>query len=95
MKKNKIGGQVVLNIILIVMALMYLLPFLYVISVSFTDETSLIVDGYRLIPAKFSTRAYEMVFSDPTQILNSYRDIPSSPCDGRYGVSAGTNRLPS
>ena len=71
MKKNKIGGQVVLNIILIVMALMYLLPFLYVISVSFTDETSLIVDGYRLIPAKFSTRAYEMVFSDPTQILNS------------------------
>ena len=34
MKKNKIGGQVVLNIILIVMALMYLLPFLYVISVS-------------------------------------------------------------
>ena len=73
MKKNKIGGQVVLNIILIVMALMYLLPFLYVISVSFTDETSLIVDGYRLIPAKFSTRAYEMVFSDPTQILNSYR----------------------
>lgn len=73
MKKNKIGGQIVLNAILIVMALMYLLPFLYVISVSFTDETALIVNGYRLIPSVFSTRAYEMVFSDPTQILNSYR----------------------
>lgn len=73
MKKKSYGGQVALHTILIVMSLMYLIPFIYVISVSFTDETSLLLEGYRMIPKVFSTRAYEMVFSDPTQILNSYR----------------------
>lgn len=71
--KKKIGGQVALHCIFLVMVLMYIVPFLMVISVSFTDEMSLIVDGYRLWPAKFSTKAYEMIFSDPTQIINSYR----------------------
>ncbi len=71
--KQKIGGQVALHIIFLIMVLMYIVPFLMVISVSFTDEMSLIVDGYRLWPAKFSTKAYEMIFSDPTQIINSYR----------------------
>lgn len=71
--KQKIGGQVALHIIFLIMVLMYIVPFLMVISVSFTDEMSLIVDGYRLWPAKFSLKAYEMIFSDPTQIINSYR----------------------
>lgn len=71
--KQKIGGQVALHIIFLIMVLMYIVPFLMVISVSFTDEMALIVDGYRLWPAKFSLKAYEMIFSDPTQIINSYR----------------------
>ena len=71
--KQKIGGQIALHIIFLIMVMMYIIPFLMVISVSFSDEMSLIVDGYRLWPAKFSTKAYEMIFSDPTQIINSYR----------------------
>lgn len=73
MKRKNHGGQIALHIILILMSLMYLVPFLYVIAVSFTDERSLLLEGYRLIPKVFSTRAYEMVFSDPSQVLNSYR----------------------
>lgn len=72
-KKTKIRGQVALHILFLLMTMAYIVPFLLVISVSFTDETALIVNGYTLIPSKFSTRAYEMVFNDPTQILNSYR----------------------
>ncbi len=71
--KKKVGGQVALHIIFLIMVLMYIVPFLMVISVSFTDEQALIIDGYRLWPAKFSTKAYKMIFSDPTQIINSYR----------------------
>ena len=71
--KQKIGGQIALHIIFLIMVMMYIIPFLMVISVSFSDEMSLIVDGYRLWPAKLSTKAYEMIFSDPTQIINSYR----------------------
>ena len=71
--KKKIGGQVALHIIFLIMVMTYIIPFLMVIAVSFTDEKALIVDGYRLWPAKFSLKAYEMIFSDPTQIINSYR----------------------
>ena len=73
MKKTKLRGQVALHILFLLMTMAYIVPFLLVISVSFTDETALIVNGYTLIPSKFSTRAYEMVFNDPTQLLNSYR----------------------
>ena len=72
-KKKKIRGQIVLHILFLLMTLMYIVPFIMVISVSLTDETALIVNGYQLFPSVFSTRAYEMVFSDPTQIMNSYR----------------------
>ena len=73
-KKKKIPtGQVVLHILFLLMVVMYIVPFLMVLSISFTDEVSLVKDGYHLIPRQFSLSAYKMVFSDPTQILNSYR----------------------
>ena len=72
-KRKTYGGQIVLHLAFILMTLCYLVPFLLVIAVSFTDEMSLLVDGYRLIPKKISLKAYELVFNDPTQLLNSYR----------------------
>lgn len=74
LNQKKFGmGQLALHIILIVMSITYLVPFLMLISVSFTDEASLLQNGYSLWPSKFSTAAYEMVFSNPKQILTSYR----------------------
>ena len=73
-KKKKLPtGQVVLHILFLLMVIMYIVPFIMVVSISFTSETSLVRDGYHLIPKEFSLSAYKMVFSDPTQILNSYR----------------------
>lgn len=72
-KKKSIKGQIVLHILFLLIVVMYLLPFLMVISVSFTDESTLLKEGYHLIPKEFSTTAYEMVFRNPTQILNSYK----------------------
>jgi len=72
-KRKTYGGQIALHFTFILMTLCYLVPFLLVIAVSFTDEMSLLVDGYRLIPKKISLKAYELVFNDPTQLLNSYR----------------------
>ncbi len=71
-KKRSKRGQIILHILFLILCSMYILPFLMVISVSFTDEMALIRDGYGLIPAVFSTKAYQLVFKDPTQILNSY-----------------------
>ncbi len=72
-KKKTATGQVALHILFLLMVVMYIVPFLMVVAISFTSETSLVRDGYHLIPKEFSLSAYKMVFSDPTQILNSYR----------------------
>lgn len=73
-KKKKFSvGQLVLHIAFILLCACYLVPFLLIISVSFTDEAAIIQEGYQMIPAKFSTAAYEMIFKNPTQVLNSYR----------------------
>ena len=49
-----------------------LIPFLLILSGSFTDETSIFVDGYRLIPKKFSLAAYEQIFRDASRVFRAY-----------------------
>ena len=72
-KKKKLGkGQIVLHAVFIVLVLMYIIPFILTISISFSDETSLIRNGYSLIPHVFSLEAYKMVFNNPAQIFQSY-----------------------
>ena len=73
-KKKKLGtGQIVLRAVFIVLVLMYIIPFILTISISFSDETSLIRNGYSLIPHVFSLEAYKMVFNNPAQIFQSYK----------------------
>ena len=73
-KKKKIPvGQVILHFIFLIMTVTYIVPFIMVVSVSVTDERSVIKDGYHLIPKVFSVEAYKAVFANPTQILNSYQ----------------------
>ena len=49
-----------------------LLPFLFVLSGSLTNEQSLYMYGYRIIPMEFSTEAYSVIFKAPKDILRSY-----------------------
>lgn len=70
-RKERIG-QLVLNGIFILLALAYIIPFAMVIAVSFTEETSLYQNGYKLIPKVFSTLAYELTFKNPGQMIRAY-----------------------
>ncbi len=73
-KKKKFSwGQAVLHLIFIIMVLMYLVPFLLVISISFSDESAIIREGYSLIPPEFSLEAYKLAFRNPDQMLQSYK----------------------
>lgn len=73
MKKKYQWGQIVLNTVFIIICLTYLIPLIMVVSVSFTDQTELIQHGYNLIPRKFSTLAYEVLFQNGIgQMLRSY-----------------------
>jgi putative aldouronate transport system permease protein len=75
MKKNTQNGpvtEIILNLTFILIALACLIPFILVISVSLTDETTVMREGYKLIPRVFSTKAYGFLLTDIGQISRSY-----------------------
>lgn len=74
MKKKKFSLFNTLNLtFLSLVALTTLVPFLIVLSVSFSDEKSVAQYGYRLIPAGWSLDAYKMLFGNGSVIFNAYK----------------------
>ncbi len=68
----KTPTNVLFNVILAVLSLICVIPFIFVIIISFTDEASLAMNGYRFIPEKLSFYAYEYIVSAGENILKSY-----------------------
>lgn len=59
-----------LNIILLAfVAIITVVPFLYVVSMSFTSDTALGSIGVKLIPAELSLTAYKYLFQNPNSLL--------------------------
>lgn len=57
---------------MILITLFCLLPFLLLIVSSFTDEATLIRDGYSFFPQKLSLNAYRYLLVDSTAIVRGY-----------------------
>lgn len=55
-----------------ILTLIFLMPLLLLISISFSNETSIIDFGFRLIPAESSFEAYRFIFKNAEQIFRSY-----------------------
>lgn len=77
MKKKKLTGDELLFKgigfpVLILFGLVCVIPFLLIISSSFTSENYIIRNGYTLLPKEFSTSAYALIFQNPTKILRAY-----------------------
>jgi putative aldouronate transport system permease protein len=53
-------------------ALVCLLPFILLVSGSFTEESTIRRLGYSLLPDKFSIEAYKLVFRYPERIIRGY-----------------------
>lgn len=73
MKKKFSMGHALVHLFFIIFSLSFLIPFVLIISASFTQEDALLAEGYRLLPSVFSGEAYEYVFKSPDQLLNSYK----------------------
>lgn len=54
------------------MAIICLVPFILLISGSFTSEQWIRFHGYGLIPGEFSTEAYKIIFKTPERIIRAY-----------------------
>jgi len=49
-----------------------LLPFVMILSASFSDESEIMKDGFGLLPRGFSLTAYEFILRSPRQVIGSY-----------------------
>lgn len=65
-------SKITLHLMFITMSLAFILPLILVVSISFTNEKWLMLDGYRFWPKEFSSAAYQYVFSGAGSILNAY-----------------------
>ncbi|WP_271753265.1 carbohydrate ABC transporter permease [Cohnella sp. JJ-181] len=64
--------QVVINLFFILLSIVVLVPLLLVVSISITDEQSLLASGYHLFPKKIDWLAYEVILKSPGQMLRAY-----------------------
>jgi multiple sugar transport system permease protein/putative aldouronate transport system permease protein len=55
-----------------VFTLFCLVPFVLILSASFSDESEIMKRGFGLLPRGFSLEAYELIFKSPRQIIGSY-----------------------
>lgn len=72
--KSDIRFQVVIYIILIICMLCAVLPFILLLSSSFTDDSTLMREGYNFWPKEFSAYAYKYLFSsNGMKVLQAYK----------------------
>lgn len=67
----KKSTNAVFNIVFLVLAVMCVIPLLFVFSISITDEEALRVNGYQLIPSQLSGSAYKFLWNERIMILRA------------------------
>ena len=69
--RNK-GFRFVMSFIMLLFVLACILPFILLISSSFTSEAALTLNGYSFIPSEFSLAAYRYIWSVKENVLRAY-----------------------
>ena len=72
-KKKFRWGQLVLNILFIIVSLTYILPLILMISISISSEDAISKFGYTILPKVIGFDGYKAIFNNPTQLINSYK----------------------
>lgn len=70
-KKEKAADKI-LTLLFILLALFCVVPILYILSASLSDEIQLTKEGYSLLPRGFSLEAYKYILESPKPIINAY-----------------------
>lgn len=77
MKIKKGTATIIFEIITYAMlalgAIVCVLPFIIIISGSFTDNATILKEGYSLFPRNFTLAAYQTIFKAPKDILQAYK----------------------
>lgn len=77
MKIKQGKASIVFNIIsyslLTIASIICVVPFILILSGSFTDNMTILHEGYSLLPKNFTMEAYKTVFKAPEDILQAYK----------------------
>ena len=73
MKKSSTITQIVLNIVFVLISILVIIPFVLLVSASFSNEKDVIMNGYSLFPRIFSVDAYKFVLKNPASVINAYK----------------------
>jgi putative aldouronate transport system permease protein len=60
------------NIIMIILSACAIIPLILLVISSFTDNDTLIRNGYSFVPEKFSLYAYEYIFNTGNSVIHAY-----------------------
>ena len=70
--KSERNFQIFGNIVMVILVLLTLIPIALLVISSFTDNDTLIRDGYSFTPAKWSLYAYEYIFKSSGTVMRAY-----------------------
>lgn len=70
--RSDIALQTISYVVVSVFALFCIIPFVLILSASFSSESAIMKTGFGLLPKDFSLTAYEWIFRAPRQIIGSY-----------------------
>ena len=71
--KQSILSKVLLHAFFIITCMCFIIPILYIVSLSFTSEEVIQSAGYGLIPKEIDFAGYKAVFENPGQLITSYK----------------------
>ncbi len=66
------GFQIFAHILFVILVICALAPFVLLLMSSFTEEQTLVTNGYSFFPEKFSTYAYEYLMTKSSAVVRGY-----------------------
>lgn len=71
--RSAIPFHIIKGVLLTLLSLLCVLPFVVIISGSFTDNLTIMRDGFSLLPRDFTVEAYKSIFRAPQDIIQAYK----------------------
>jgi putative aldouronate transport system permease protein len=69
----EISFEIIKHFFLITTSIIFVLPFIIVLSGSFTDNSTILKEGFSIFPRNFSTDAYNTILKAPHDIIQAYK----------------------
>lgn len=72
LNRVKPSTNIIINIMFIIMAVMSIMPLVFVIIISLTAESALKINGYSFVPEKWSLESYKFLFREAELIFRAF-----------------------